>query len=192
MVGRWRGFHPRALALVTVVWLIPVAAPAGADEPLVVVVDGVLDASPADVRRVLLDLDEFAEWFPWLAEWRVLSKTDSGAQVYGRQDVPWPGRDRDYVAQYRWWSEEEVFFLEAVGTPDAVPPAPRGVDRVEQFRSEWRIEPDESGGTRARYTAEGPLAGPVRRLLDRYAWRRHSRRVLDGLEAQLKDPGRTD
>ncbi len=153
------------------------------------VVEGVLEAPARDVRRVLLDLELFGRWFPWLAEWRVLARGDQEARVYGRQDVPWPGRDRDYVARYRWGQDGAAFFLEATGVAEADPPAPRGVERVERFRSEWRVEPGPEGGSRVRYTAEGPVEGRIRRLLDGFAWRGHSRRVLDGLSAELERRG---
>jgi hypothetical protein len=162
------------------------AAPVRAEEPLRVVVEGAFEASPAAARGVLLDLENFGRWFPWISEWRVLSRGADTAHVYGRQDVPWPGRDRDYVASYHWRSEGDVFLLEAVGVPGAEPKPPRGVTRIHTFRSEWRIESDGSGGTRARYTAEGPLDGSVQRWLARYQWRSHTRRVMEGLATELE------
>lgn len=184
MIGPAPRFHPRLAALVGA--LLLTAAPVRAEEPLRVVVDGNFDAPPATVRAVLLDLENFGRWFPWISEWRVLSRNSETVRVYGRQDVPWPGRDRDYVARYRWRSEDEVFFLEALGVPDAEPKPPRGVTRVHTFRSEWRIGSDGSGGTRARYTAEGPVDGNIRRWLARYQWRSHTRRVMEGMAAELE------
>ncbi|MGI9592612.1 MAG: SRPBCC family protein [Myxococcota bacterium] len=161
----------------------------GAQEPIRAEAEAVLKASPADVRAVLLDLEGFARWFPTLVEWRVLSRGEREARVYGRQDFPWPAEDRDYVARYRWWSEGDVFLLEATGESGAEPAAPPGVVRLERFRSEWRVTPHASGGTLARYTAEGPVSGRLARWLATIAWRRETGRVLEGLARALREAG---
>ncbi len=182
----------RGWALATaLVWCSP--HPTSAEPLLRAEAEGVLEASPERVRAVLLDLEGFGRWFPTLVDWRLLTRADAAARVYGRQAFPWPVNDRDYVARYRWWSEGEVFVLEAVGERGD-PPPPEGVTRLERFRSEWRIEPLGSGRTRARYVAEAPVEGRLSRWIANIAWRSQTRRVIDSLarEVERRGPPRAD
>ena len=149
-------------------------------------VTGTLAAEPEAVRAVLLDLEGFARWFPALDEWRVLSREPGTALVYGRQALPWPVSDRDYVVRYRWEDRPNgTFRLEAVGRPDEGPaPGPDAV-RLQRLRSEWRIGPNVGGGTRASYRYEGE-SGPLPSWVSRLAWRSQTRAVLDGLADEVE------
>jgi hypothetical protein len=176
-------FHLGGLVVVA---LLALASPAvGEEASLRTEAEELLVVPLEEVRAVLLDLDGFGRWFPTLVEWRVLSRGESEARIYGRQGFPWPADDRDYVARYRWWTEGEVFRLEAVGEIGAEPAAPPGVERLERFRSEWRVAPDPSGGTRTRYVAEGAVEGRLARWLAQIAWRSQTRRVVDALAGEL-------
>ena len=160
--------------------------PPDVDAPVQVEVTGTLAAEPEAVRAVLLDLEGFARWFPALDEWRVLSREPGTALVYGRQALPWPVSDRDYVVRYRWQdSPDGSFRLEAVGRPDAGPAPSGGAVRLQRLRSEWRIGPDAGGGTRASYRYEGE-SGPLPAWVARRAWRSQTRAVLDGLARELE------
>lgn len=182
---RW----PRTCQGARVSWvlLLLLLAPgfAAAEPRVAAEAEAELAASPEAVRALLLDLEGFAAWFPTLVEWRVLERGEGQARVYGRQHLPWPVADRDYVARYRWWSEGGVFRLEAVGETGARPPPPEGVVRLERFRSEWRVAAAPGGGARTRYRAEGAVEGRLVRWLTRIAWRGETRRVLDGLAEAL-------
>lgn len=189
MTGQRLVFHAWALGLAAVLWCVPLRA--AAEAPLQAEAERVLAAPPERVRAALLDLEGFGRWFPTVVEWRILSRGEREARVYGRQDFPWPAGDRDYVARYRWWSEGDAFRLEAVGESASAPPVPEGVIRIERFRSEWRLAPDPSGGTRTRYLAEGPVEGRLARWLAGIAWQHETRRVLDGLERELRERAET-
>ena len=53
------------------------------------------------------------------------------ALVYGRQALPWPVRDRDYVVRYRWRdAPDEEFALIAESVTDEGPPPRDDVLRV--------------------------------------------------------------
>lgn len=72
--------------------------------------EGEVDAAPEAVLERLVDFASLAREVPRLAEARVLSRADEGphrgeALVYFRFALPWPLRDRDYTARYRWWGE---------------------------------------------------------------------------------------
>ena len=147
---------------------------------------GSVAAPFTEVLETLLDLDHFPRWFPGLAEWRVLSRDASSAVVYGRQSLPWPFRDRDYVVVYRWWRNGSAFHLEATAQRNADPPTRDGVLRLESFRSEWQIRPGPGSGTRAQYSAEGPVEGRIVRWLESRNWRRHTHRVIDALAHEVR------
>jgi uncharacterized protein YndB with AHSA1/START domain len=161
-------------------------APPDVDASVSVEVTGTVPAEPAAVRAALLDLEGFARWFPALDAWRVLSREPGSALVHGRQALPWPVADRDYVVRYRWWDEPDGGFrLEAAGQRDAAPAPGAGTVRLERLRSEWRIAPAAGGGTRASYRYEGE-PGPLPAWVWRLAWRSRTRAVLDGLIGEVE------
>jgi len=146
-------------------------------------VAGPLEAPFEAVRAVLLDLESFERWFPAIGAWRVLGRDEEAVRIYGRQGLPWPVRDRDYVVDYRWWEQDGAFLLEATAVPGAEPGPPAGVVRVERMRTEWRIEPDGER-TLARYRYQGEMSG-LARWLPKIGLRARSRAVLDGLSEEL-------
>lgn len=148
-------------------------------------VTGVIEAPLEEVRVVLLDLEGFGRWFPRLREWRVLERDGDGARVYGRQTLPWPFRDRDYVVLYRWRDGPDgSFFLEATGLADTAPAAPGGVARLESLRSLWTLTAD-GPRTRASYLYEGASAGRLLDWLATIGAEERTREVIDGLAEEV-------
>jgi len=156
--------------------------------PIDVEVTGVIEAPPADVRAVLLDLERFHGWFPAIGEWRVLDRPGGDvARVYGRQALPWPLSDRDYVVEYRWVEEDGVFHLVATALDDAEPAPPKGVVRVVEMRTEWEIVA-APGGTSVRYRYEGDTGGRIPKWAVRAmrsGWRSRASVVIDQLRAEV-------
>lgn len=148
-------------------------------------VEDTLPFPAEEVRAVLLDLEAFRVWFPALREWRVLVRRDTSAEVYGRQRLPWPFSDRDYVVRYRWTDDEEGLDLEAVGQSGASPGAPDGVVRVERLRSEWRVSPD-GDSARVQYAYEGDHDLPLPRAFLTRLWERHGDRVVSALAGEVE------
>ena len=167
--------------------LLCLALPARAEPPVLRVEATGRIAAPFDrVRATLLDLDAFAGWFPALAEWRVLSRRDGEALVYGRQALPWPVRDRDYIVRYRWWTDPDgIFHLEATSQPDAEVAPSEAAVRLERLRSEWLLE-DAGDATDARYVYEGSAAGTLPGWVARIGWRRHTGIVIDALAVEVE------
>jgi len=154
--------------------------------PIVVEVEGVVEAPVDVVRAVLLDLERFVEWFPSTSEWRVLSPPrDGSARVYGRQALPWPVRDRDYVVEYRWWDEAGDFVLRADAVRGAEPPATEDSVRVEWMETEWRISATP-GGTAVRYRYLGDFGGRLPAFAARFAWRSRAPIVIERLRDQVE------
>ena len=131
----------------------------------------------AEVSDVLLDLDGFQRWFPALREWRVLSRGRRKALVYGRQELPWPLRDRDYVVEYRWReSSDTQFSLTAVARPGADPPPERDVRRLEEMTTVWRLVA-RGEETQTSYVYRGPLDLALPDWVVEAAWKAHSAKV---------------
>jgi len=138
-----------------------------------------------EVSDVLLDLDGFRGWFPALREWRVLSRGKGTALVYGRQELPWPLRDRDYVVEYRWVEESDSdFMLTAVARSGADPPPNRDVRRLEVMTTIWHLDA-RGGETRARYVYRGPLDIPLPDRVVEAAWKTHSAKVIEALADEV-------
>lgn len=137
------------------------------------------------LRDILLDLGEFGSWFPAIGEWRVLEQNSNSALVYGRQSLPWPIRDRDYVVRYRWWTlEDGSFYLEAIAKSAAAPRSPRGVVRIESMTTQWRLRSGESG-TETSYTYTGEVGGSLPDWVARIGWESRSDRVVQALAQEV-------
>jgi len=145
-----------------------------------------LDSPFERVRAVLVELERFGEWFPATAEWRVLAGSAPGpVRIYGRQDLPWPVRDRDYVADYSWADEEGSFVLLAVALASTQPAPPPDVVRIERMRTEWRVEA-EGSGSRVRYRYRGDPGGRLPSWVAQVGWQSQVGLLIDGLSAQLE------
>lgn len=146
----------------------------------------------AAVRAVLLDLDRFDQWFPTLAEWRVLTRRHDGARVYGRHRVPWPYRDRDYVVDYRWQTMAAGgFLLEATARANCPasadsPAVEDGVVRIQMLQSRWTLVPaGEHTTVRYEITTLPPTRSP--RWLEAAAQRRAGARLMRALQREVAE-----
>jgi hypothetical protein len=163
------------------------SAPAHADddELMTIEVGDTLDAEIDFVRLTLLDLEAFKRWFPALGDWRVLSRSESTALVYGSQALPWPISDRDYVVRYRWWTGGDGdFHLEARALADASPGPQPGRVRIERMRTEWRLTA-EDGRTRVLYVYEGSPGIPLPDWVMRIGWESQTGRLIDALASEV-------
>ncbi len=166
-------------------WLSLVPKLASAEsEPIDIEVTGTIDAPYAEVVAVLLDLERFGDWFPSLSRWEVLSRTDV-AVVYGRQDLPWPLADRDYVVEYRWSTDASgEFRLEANGTNGAGPAPFDEVIRLERLRSQWTVR-DAGDGSAVRYHYSGDPGGSIPDWIGRIGWRSQAKVLIEQLEGEV-------
>lgn len=141
------------------------------------------EAPVTALRAILRDFERYPDWFPRLAEARVLR---AGAEpiVYGRLDLPWPLADRDYVVAYRELRDREGgFWLEAVPTELAATPEQPGVERI-PVETRWRVVPTSDGGARITYHAResGPrLSGWLADRTFRSDWATLVRALRDRL-----------
>jgi len=169
------------------------AAPARAQDPeavpegLRVVIEGRIEAPLDRVRAVLLDLEAFGEWFPSISQWTVLERERGVALVHGSQDMPWPVRDRDYVVRYRWPLEsDEPFELEAVAQRGALPAPEKGVVRLENLRTVWRLAAEGSRATRVEYDYAGDPGIPLPAWVASFGWERYTGVLIEALAARVE------
>jgi hypothetical protein len=149
-------------------------------------VEGVVGAPMEVVRAVLLDLEGFPRWYPATGLWQVLERGPASALVYGRQSLPWPIADRDYVVRYSWRSEPEGdFVLVARLVTDMGPEPGGGVVRVPYLLTEWRIRPHREG-TAVVYRYRGHPGGSLPVWAMRAGWRSQTGRVIDGLREEVE------
>jgi len=150
---------------------------------LEVVVTGVIALPLPQLRRVLLHLDGFADWFPGIGEWQVIVAGSKSATVHGSQPFPWPvrDRDRDYIVRYRWQDlDEGGFELTAEALESAAPVVRARVVRVEDMRTRFTLRP-QPDGTFVRYEYEGDPGMRLPHWLHRYRWQSHTNAVIEAL-----------
>ena len=155
-----------------------------------IVVEGEIAHRLSEVTDVLLDLDGFEGWFPALRKWRVLSRGKEKALVYGRQELPWPLHDRDYVVEYRWRAARDgEFSLRAVALAGADPPPEVGVERLETMTTVWRLMARDDE-TAASYAYRGPLNVPLPDGIVEAAWKAHSAKIIEALADEVARRGK--
>jgi hypothetical protein len=112
-------------------------------------------------------------------------------RVYGRQSLPWPLKDRDYVVEYRSWDEPDgLFVLQASAIQSDTPEARDGVVRIESMQTTWRVSPAPVGtagtaGSLAEYRYLGSSGLPLPRWIARLGWRSQTQRLIDALAREV-------
>lgn len=141
-----------------------------------------LPCSRDALAAVLLDLERFPQWVPRLAGWNVVERDAGAVVVYGRQHLPWPFRDRDYVIRYTWRSQADgVFVLESRSEEGSGPAPVAGIVRLRAAQEKWQLVPNEGGGTAVAYTFNGNLDGWMPHFWQRAVWKRDIVQLLQRL-----------
>ena len=106
-----------------------------------------IETETASLVALVMDLPNCAEWAAMCKEARVeqqISATES--DVYTRNDVPFPVRDRDVIARVRWvhdpTSGQVSMYSHAI---KGEYPKTKGVVRVEEAVSQWHFTPISDG-----------------------------------------------
>ncbi len=115
-----------------------------------------LNAGVDDVAAVLVDIARFPAWMPGITEWDVLERADDHVVVHGLHDLPFPFASRDYVVRYTWARGDDGSFTLAAASTKGAPPA-RGVVRLDDVASRWRVTPAGAGKVVVEYAAQGDI-----------------------------------
>jgi len=117
------------------------------------------NATPREVRRVLLDYDRQVGTVDRLSEARVLSRGDHSLLVYQRLNLPVIS-DRDFNLKVSWWEQGGVTYVVYKAVPRAGRPPRDGVVRVRHHYGSWQLKAVSGGQqTLARFQVEIDLAG---------------------------------
>jgi hypothetical protein len=117
------------------------------DHAIDLAAEGVIDAPPDIVRKVLTDYASHPKWVRGLAVSRVLDRQAHSLDVYQRLDLPMLD-DRDFTLHVTWGSQGENRYIRFT-TTNKGPEPQRGVVRVPIHEGSWDLEPVD-GGTRTR------------------------------------------
>ncbi|MFP2906539.1 START domain-containing protein [Pyxidicoccus sp. 3LFB2] len=127
--------------------------------------EGELAANASDVQAVLMDVDSYRQWMPYVKESRVIKELPDGSRLtYTKLGLPVVA-SRDYVCQVvqesklaedgtgvyaqRWWAQ-----------PDAIPER-RDTVRLRLNEGSWRVEPRGEGKAHAVYKFTVDPAGSI-------------------------------
>lgn len=154
----------------------------GSDEGAVqVAAEGVLQASPQEVRRALLDYPSQVGHIGRLSETQILWQDEKTMLVYQHLNLPVIS-DRDYNLLVAWGEEGETLWIGFCAVSDGGRGRRDGIVRVLRHEGSWQLRPIEGGrATFARFRSDIDLGGwlPLWMVRGRVA------KELPGLFAEL-------
>jgi len=103
----------------------------------------VIEATPESVASLIMDLDNCSSWAKLCRQAYIQERISSTETfVYSRNDIPFPGRDRDAVTHVVWSKDSEtgVLSMTSRATKGRLPKV-KGVIRIEQALAKWRFTP---------------------------------------------------
>ena len=123
----------------------------------------VVEASPASIVALLMDLENCKKWTSTCVQARVIKNVSASENyVYSVTDVPFPLKSRDMVGHITWEVDAESGKVSSTGRalPDEIE-LKKGLVRVEHADSNWHFTPLSAGQTLIEnYTHVDPN-GPV-------------------------------
>ena len=149
--------------------------------------EGVIDAPPDVVLKVLTDYGSHPKWVHGLAVSRVLDKQSSGLDVYQRLHLPMLD-DRDFAMHVDWKAvgpEREIHF--ATKNDKCPAPPDKGVVRVPLHEGSWHLEAIDGGRrTHAVYRFRMELGGSLPMWMARGRAAKEVPALFEAIRAQTK------
>lgn len=113
----------------------------------------IIDATPAILTAVLLDINNSKEWV-YATKKAILLKQTSPDELfyYSEIDVPWPINNRDFIVHLKASQDEHTKAVTIVA--DNLPkylPENKNIIRVPQSYSKWLIEPMSNNKVKIEY-----------------------------------------
>ncbi len=88
-----------------------------------------IEASPAQVLDVLLDVERYVEWFAYTKTAKVLETTATARTIYLETEFPWPFSNEDMVYLMSQTTSDQMVRLTLEGVPSHRPRI-KGVQRM--------------------------------------------------------------
>jgi hypothetical protein len=154
---------------------------------------GEIDAPPAVVERVLLDVPNFPNFMPYVVEARILSVEGNQALTYQRVAFPLVS-NRDYTLKMERGtvaSPAGMIYRDTwQADSDAGPPERHGVVRVKMDEGCWLLEPTGPGGasTQATYQIYTDSGGALPAFLANRGCQMAVPKLFDAIRKQVQDP----
>ena len=106
-----------------------------------------LDAKVDSVASLIMDLENCKKWASQCSEAYILERISSTeTYVYSRNNIPFPGRDRDAVSHVIWEKDPATGIVSMSSTAvDGRVEKVKGVIRIKQALAKWRFTPQQDG-----------------------------------------------
>lgn len=153
-------------------------------------VEAELDATAAQLVRVLLDVKGCTEWVSHTKTCTLIKQVSpSELYYYSEVDVPWPVSNRDFVAHLTVHQnpETKVVTVDGPAVPGMVP-VKDGVVRITESKGEWTITPLEKQRVKVVYTLQVDPGGAIPAWLTNMLAAEGPMNSFQALKKQLKKP----
>jgi hypothetical protein len=154
---------------------------------------GDIDAPPAVVERVLMDVPDFPDFMPFVAEARVISVNGNESVTYQRVAFPLVS-NRDYTLKLERGTvtgPAGVIYRDTWQADNEDGPAERhGVVRVRMDEGSWLLEPTGPAGatTQATYQIYTDSGGALPAFLANRGCEMAVPRLFEAIRKQARDP----
>ncbi len=119
----------------------------------------VLDASPAEVLRVVEDPSGYADWFAYTETARVLDEKGAEKLLYMETQFPWPFSNEDMVYRLRRTADGQTTRIDLEGVPGQLP-VRNGIYRMKSARGHIEVKP-VGARTEVTYVMHTELGGRI-------------------------------
>lgn len=122
-----------------------------------------MDCSIESLMMVLNDVPSFKQWVYKTSNARLLKRVSgSEAYYYSESDMPFPTSNRDLVVHSKQWEDNNgVIHARSRASTGIAVPKKRGVVRVTEFESRWRVTPTSSNRVHIDYQAKTDPGGSI-------------------------------
>jgi hypothetical protein len=152
---------------------------------------GEIAAPGSAVREVLVDVDAYPSFMPYVAECRLLRREKDGLLSYQRMS-PTICSDRDFALRTylkSWQSADGIVYLNRWKTANELSlPIKPGVVRVPHCEGFWLLEPNSANGTRATYSVYTNIGGLIPPFIANHFSVSAIAEIFDAVRKQVKDP----
>jgi len=150
---------------------------------------GIIQASPAVVRRVLEDVESYPHFMPYVVESKVISREPGTRVSYQRLSPPLVG-DRDYTVRVCFETRpsaagDPCYFSHWQAANDLGPAEKAGVARVKVAEGSWLLEAADDGRqTHATYCLYTDSGGGIPSMILNLASRTSVPKLFESIRKQ--------